>query len=107
MKNDLLFARINKIVQVNLRNPKFNTQDIANKVFYTREYVGRAIKAHTGMTYFEYVGKLRVEEAKKLLRLYSVWQTAKLMGYRTHDGFGAMFKRYSGTTPIEFKRSVQ
>ena len=67
----------------------------------------RVFRAQTGMRPMEYLARKRVSEAKRLLGSTdcSVAEIARLTGYRDPTYFGAVFRRYEGTTPTEYRRT--
>lgn len=67
----------------------------------------RIFRAQTGMRPMEYLARKRVSEAKRLLGSTgkSVAEIAELTGYRDPTYFGAVFRKYEGTTPTEYRRT--
>ena len=54
-----------------------------------------------------FLGKVRLDEAKKLLRdsSFKSYEVAEAVGYKNPNYFGAMFKRYTGYTPKEYREA--
>ena len=67
----------------------------------------RIFRGQTGMRPMEYLARKRISEAKRLLSSTgrSVSEIAELTGYRDPTYFGAVFRRYEGTTPTEYRRT--
>lgn len=67
----------------------------------------RIFRGQTGMRPMEYLARKRISEAKRLLSSTgrSVAEIAELIGYRDPTYFGAVFRRYEGTTPTEYRRT--
>lgn len=62
------------------------------------------------LSFYDWIAKLRVEEAKKLLtdaktEQYTVEQIAEEVGYNSKSAFNKAFKKFTGQTPSEFKTS--
>jgi AraC-like DNA-binding protein len=52
-----------------------------------------------------YINKLRIEEAKRLLREtdQTINEIALSLGYNNNQSFNRFFKKYEGVTPGEFR----
>jgi AraC-like DNA-binding protein len=72
--------------------------------------VSQVINERLGASFFEWVAKYRVEEAKKLLtdksrNLLTIEQVAEEVGYNSKSAFNKVFKKITGKTPSEYKNS--
>src|SRR5262245_36310741 len=69
-----------------------------------RRFVGR-FHAGTGNTPREYVQRVRIEAAKRLLEegRSSVTEVAQRIGYGDVVGFRRLFVRYTGLTPADYR----
>ncbi len=78
-------------------------ESIANDLRLDRRYLARIFKASVGISVQEYLIKVRMEQAEKLLRDgLSVSMTAELVGYNDPFNFSKMFKKYHGVSPSRF-----
>ena len=61
----------------------------------TPNYLSRIFKSITGDTCVSFLGKVRLDEAKKLLRdsSFKSYEVAEAVGYKNPNYFGAMFKK--------------
>ncbi len=69
-------------------------------------YLSRLFKNETGMTFSEYVNKLKIEEAATLL-LYteqSDLEISNLLSFSSQSYFIKVFRKYMGITPKEYKK---
>ena len=68
------------------------------------DHLGRLFRRHTHGTLGEYVNRVRVERAARLLRTgrYSVEEICHRVGYSDPSHFGKVFKRLMGCTPGKF-----
>ncbi|RKN65502.1 AraC family transcriptional regulator [Paenibacillus ginsengarvi] len=66
-------------------------------------------KQHTGYTVMDYFAKLRMEQAKLLIResTYNFTEIAALLGFSTVHVFSKAFKRYYQMSPSEYANSVR
>lgn len=64
-------------------------------------YLSRIFKEETRMTFSEYVNRVRIEAARKLLgsSQYSIKQISNLVGFATYNYFFKVFKEMTGVTP--------
>lgn len=79
--------------------------DIANEVFLTSTYVCLIFKQETGETINEYLTKVRMENAKLLLKDYSfkLYDICYAVGYEYPNYFSKQFKKYTGLSPSEYR----
>lgn len=81
---------------------------ICGKLNYSRAYLSKIFKNSTGYTLLEYILNLKIKTAKKLIRENNLNFTQisdKLMFDNPHY-FSRVFKRITGHTPSEYKKSV-
>ncbi len=69
----------------------------------------RFFREKAGIPFSQWLSRIRVEEAKKLLQTknYSVTEVAFAVGYQDLTTFERAFKRLTRITPRDFKRSVR
>ncbi len=81
-------------------------EDVAQAVHFSSYYVSRLFKEELGMNFIEYLTRIRVEEAKRLLLETSqtVSEIAASVGYQDPSYFTKVFKKIEGQTPTEFRR---
>lgn len=81
-------------------------EDISDAVCLSSGYAGRLFKEQTGMPIMDYVTKVRMEKAKKLLLKphYQIQTIAESVGYSDLSYFTKVFKRVEGLTPSQFRK---
>jgi two-component system response regulator YesN len=81
-------------------------EDIAQAVFLSPCYLSHIFKEEIGITIMEYLTRLRIEEAKRLLcnPRFTVVQVADSIGYGDPSYFTKVFKKSEGITPSQFKQ---
>lgn len=74
-----------------------------------REELNRAFYAVYGMTPIEYYHQRRVQEGKTLLEQtdLSVQEIAENIGFYSNSHFVPAFKKYMGTTPLQYRRQYR
>jgi len=82
--------------------------DMANLTNFSISHFSMLFKEHTGSSFVSYVNRLRVDEAKKLLRTssYAVSEIADIVGYASGPYFTRVFKAHTGVSPLEYRRRM-
>ncbi len=85
---------------------KIGLEEIAVKANLSIYYFTRSFKKETGYTPYEYIIKLRINHAKKLLKStnYSIKEIAKDIGFGSESNFIHTFRTHTHITPVEFRR---
>ena len=80
---------------------------ISQKLNVSSFYFCKQFKKYVGMNFTEYVARLRIESAKKLLQNphTHVSEIAFETGFNSLPHFNRSFKRITGTTPTAFRKS--
>lgn len=79
------------------------------EMFYLNEAdLPRQFKQHVGITFSDYITKLRMAKAEELLQdnELKVGDIAGLAGYSGFGDFSASFKKYSGKSPKEYRERL-
>ncbi|MEF2964869.1 response regulator transcription factor [Paenibacillus sp. M1] len=74
---------------------------------YNSAYLGKLFKNATGEYFNTYLDKVRIEKAKSLLEEgLKVYQVAEKVGYTNVDYFHSKFRKYVGTSPSAYRKTV-
>ena len=78
---------------------------VSRKVDVSSYYFSKLFKDVSGMNFIEYVTKVRISAAKKLLqdKTISIKEVCASCGYSDPNYFSRIFKKYEGITPSEFR----
>lgn len=84
------------------------TQDAADDVFLSYTYFCKLFKQHTKLTFMEYLNKVRLAEARKLLvdTNLSIGEIAARTGFKDQNYFTRIFKDTFQETPSKFRKSI-
>lgn len=84
---------------------KLTLEDICHKFNYSKSFLCKVFKEQTGQSLMECFNQLKMEEAKRLLRQsnLSVTDIAGSLGFREVKYFDAIFKKFSGMTPVTYR----
>ena len=104
---EILVQSARNYIQEHFADEELSAGKIAEAVGVTPNYLSRIFKSITGDTCVSFLGKVRLDEAKKLLRdsSFKSYEVAEAVGYKNPNYFGAMFKRYTGYTPKEYREA--
>ncbi|MBO6234697.1 MAG: helix-turn-helix domain-containing protein [Prevotella sp.] len=101
-------ARIEEVMRKEkpFLQPDLRVSDLARLLLTNRDYISRAIRLDKGMSFNEYVNKLRIEHAITLMKnnpQMSVLDLSVKSGYTSQASFFRNFKQFTGTSPKQFK----
>jgi len=82
--------------------------DLAARFYLNASYLSQLFKSETRETFSNYVSKLRIEKAKKLLGdpHMKIQDISGLVGYGDPKYFGQLFKRMTGMLPSEYRAGL-
>ena len=103
-RNRALFDKVIRFLQEHYAQD-IRLDDLAAMAFLSRNYFCTRFKECTGVTVLEYVQKLRIEEACRLLREdgRKVIDIAQAVGYTDLKFFNHLFKKLTGCTPSGYR----
>jgi YesN/AraC family two-component response regulator len=96
---------------VNFCNNNFTSDihlsDLAKNLHVNKYYISHIFSDKLKISFTEYINSLRIDAAKKLLQNSdkTVNEIAYSVGYNTVRNFNRIFFKFTGKTPIEFKKS--
>ncbi|MDP4160141.1 MAG: response regulator [Bacillota bacterium] len=85
---------------------KLPLQLVASKVFLNPQYFSRIFKKEVGVTYIDYVNKLKIEYACKLLETtdYPAYRISSECGFTDPSYFNRVFVQQMNMTPKAYRR---
>lgn len=93
-----------------LKSPKYlrkPVSELVKLVPYSYSQLSKLFKQYTGKTLVSYLNELKLIRAKELLRntAYTVMDIAVELNYESVSSLNHNFKRFTGLTPSEFRKS--
>ena len=87
---------------------RLNLSDVADHVYVSQWHLSKLINRHTGQSFFDLIGGMRIDRAKVLLAdpAMRVHAVAEEVGYNDVAHFSKSFKRIVGKTPGEYRASL-
>jgi len=105
-----LFAKLSHLMDSEhlYRNADLNLDTLAHRLNASKHHVSQVINACTEGTFFDYVNRLRIEEAKHLLAEhprsdFNIIEVAYAVGFNNKVSFNTAFKKVTCITPTEFR----
>ena len=101
-RSESVVERAKKYMQDNFRKD-ISLEDVSQTVDISSYYFSKVFKEETGENFIEYLTKLRMEEAQRLLEEsdLSIKEVCSEVGYSDPNYFSRNFKKYAGITPTE------
>ncbi len=97
-----------KFIMGNYRNADLSVKDIADHVHLNVSYLSTHFKKVCGVTINAYLTEFRIERAKEYIRSgkYNADEIGRLVGYEDGNYFYRIFKKQTGMTTKEYRKSV-
>ena len=105
-RNEQLVKKIKKYIRNHLAEA-LNLTTISRVVHYNEAYISRLFKQTNGMGISEYISLKRISKSKELLvsTTESMQYIATATGFDTAQYFSIVFKKTTGFSPSEYRRS--
>ena len=102
--NEFLLKEIKQYMYEHLQDD-ISLQDVADRMFFSTVYFSRFFKKQTGETFSNYLLRIRMEQAVKLLQENKkVTEISEFCGYHDPSYFTRIFKEYYKYTPKDYAR---
>ena len=107
--DEALLKRAVAIVEKNMDNIEFSTDEFAREMNMSRSNLHLKLKAITGESTIDFIRKIRFNEAAKLLKdgHYTIAEVSTMVGFNTPSYFATSFKKYFGCLPTEYIKKIK
>ena len=110
MKDELIGKKLRKTMEEDklYLNPELSLREVSAAIGSNMKYLSLYLNKMLGLTFYEYVNKLRVEYAGRLiLSMYesgrvNMTDVASQSGFNSLSSFNRYFKKEKGVTPKEY-----
>lgn len=101
-------TKMNNIITMNVENPKFSVEDLADKLGVSRVQLYRKVKAIIGINISDHINNVKLEKAAELLKSndMNISEIAYSLGFSSPNYFSTAFKNKFGVSPKEYKSSI-
>lgn len=92
------------------KNPELTILDVAQKLETPRHYITQVLNEKMKKNFYTFINEYRIEDVKERLKNpknnnLTVLAIAYDAGFNSKSSFNTLFKKYTGMTPSEFKKS--
>ncbi|MEZ0542056.1 helix-turn-helix domain-containing protein [Fibrella arboris] len=104
---DRLVQRFMRLLDDHIRQLNQVTQ-YADRLHISANHLNKVVKARTGHSPSVWIDQRRVLEAKVLLfqSKMAIGQIAAELGFTDQSGFGKLFRKYAGVSPVNFRKMI-
>lgn len=104
-----LVERAKEYIEQNYTNAELNLGDIAAKLYVNQSYLSRIFKAETGESTVDYISKLRINKSIEYMATTNLkaYEIAEKVGINDSHYFSICFKKYTGQSVNEYKKSFK
>jgi two-component system response regulator YesN len=97
-----------KQIENNFTNESFSLRDAAELARMSPTYFSKSFKEETGMSFTQYIAKLRMEKSIELLSVpdNKVYEVAFAVGYSDYAHFAKVFKKYFQFSPTDYRNRL-
>ena len=93
-------------------NPELTINDLAALIKCNRHHLSQVLNESLKSSFYDYINFYRVEEAKQLLLNtgkdnHKIASIAYDAGFNSLSTFNDIFRKYTGTTPSQFRKDLQ
>ena len=89
-------------------DPEFSLEAASVRAGVSKNHLSFEFSRETGETFTEYVARVRIDEAKRLLATTSlhVYEVGVRVGYPSVEHFSRVFKKLAGVSPVKFRAGL-
>lgn len=93
-------------INLNFRK-SLSAQGMAEQVGLSKNYFSTQFKKEVGISFIEYLNRVRIYQAKRLLKdtNYMTYEIAEAVGYSNYNYFSTVFKSMTGIAPSEYRKA--
>ncbi|OUS75007.1 hypothetical protein B1748_19070 [Paenibacillus sp. MY03] len=105
----VLVDQISAFIDEHYSDNSLSLNMIAERFNLSPQYLSSFFKKHKGINLADYMARIRVEQAKRLLQdpSLSLNRIAELVGYAKDAGLIRIFKKYMGVTPGKYREYMK
>ena len=88
---------------------KFTIEQLSRALSFSKTYISQYFMKACGYSIIEYFNMMKINEAKRLIREsgFNFCEISEMLMFSNSHYFSTAFKRYTGMTPSQYKRSCK
>lgn len=106
-RDEYIVQRVQEYIEQHYQDPDLNVGKLCEDMEKSVSYVSKLFKEKTGESVLYYINKVRIENAKRLLRESrqdtGIGEIGKESGFTNSNSFIRIFKKYEQMTPGKYK----
>ncbi len=104
-KDNMLIDRIIKYMENNFEQ-EITLEILAKQFFVSKYEISRMFTKNVGISFVEYLTRIRIENSKKLLQdtSLSITRISEMAGFHSSSNFARVFKKATGISPVQYRR---
>lgn len=101
-----MILKVVDYINLNFREP-VSAQMMAELVGLSKNYFSSLFKKEMRISFVEYLNRVRVYQAKRLLKntSFMTYEIAEIVGYSNYNYFSTVFKNVTGRAPSEYRKT--
>lgn len=105
----LVLQQAKSYIDIHFADPELKMNMVAQKFNISPSHFSTIFRQEIGVTFRDYVGKLKINRAKELLRTTNLKcsEVAYQSGFKDSHYFSFVFKKKTGLTPLQFRAQSQ
>ena len=106
--DDSIIKQIQDFLKENMSSYELSLTSVAEKFHINASYLSRLFKKEMGVNFVEYLTKIRIEKAIKLLQEteMKVYKVGEAVGIYDPHYFSICFKKYTGFSVNDYKKNI-
>jgi AraC-like DNA-binding protein len=89
-------------------DPEISLKELSDKTGISPRYLSQVINSKFNQNFFDFINHYRIEEAKRMMagtvrKDVTILEVMYHVGFNSKSSFQAAFRKYTGTTPTEFR----
>jgi two-component system response regulator YesN len=95
-----------KFIDANYGQAELSLEEVASAVGISPGYLSRLLKQETGLSFIEYITRVRITNAIQLMNdpAMKIYEVAEAVGYQSQHYFSRAFKKVFGRPPVEYRK---
>ncbi len=113
-ENSSSYSKIDSLIINNKLhlNPNLSLKTLSKEFNLSEGYISQLINKNSSLNFNDYINSLRVHDAKDMLANnqydnYTITSIGLEAGFNSKSSFYTAFKKFTGQTPIEYKKGVR